>query len=771
MKTALVVCALMGALFCPGVADGQTNSQCLITGPASVCPFSFNSYTAQTSFTNEWHFYRWSFATNSSGAVFFGTTNGTSVGVGAGGSGSFTLRFQVIEFIEGAFVVDECTYSVTSQDAEPPNIACGGTVVVDEDPESGGAIVIYDYPEVSDNCSSEPSVDCSPPSGSFFPVGTTNVTCTAYDSSENSASCTFQVQVVPSITPPVTQIPITRTNVPLGGSVTLCVEVTGTGPFEYQWRRNGANIPGETNDCIAMESISLNHGGSYTLAVANEAGAVLSDPILVLLDFPRRTGGDNFANRTTILGPFGVLAGSNEEATAENGEPRHAGKPGGSSIWYTWTPRASGIAGIITIGSTFDTLLAVYTGSNPSNLVEIVSDDERGGFHTSLLRFNAREGTNYQIVVDGYGGAQGEFLVGWFFEQTTVLLPIILSQPRSMTIAPGGRAEFTVDAVPGCDDGHHDCRHLRDHHSQHGNEDKIRVDYQWFRNGQAISGATNTNYVVLNARIEDVGDYTVQVSKFGRITESVVASLQLNLTGNESQNVRGENKFLDSSGGTPLELGGFGVPPREPPGLFIAASATASAGTIVHGYTGTQVFDTINGDTEPNDQLICGVIGGASVWVTFVPQDPGMLHLNTEGSTYNTVMAVFRRSQNNPNVLRQIDCDNNGGAGTASLLNVPVEAGQTNFVMVDGVQGAKGILSLNYSLVTTALVIALGEPVAGQPQVRVSGHPAIHFTIERSQDMITWTPVTTATAPSGIFDFVDTTAPAGPKYYRALILP
>jgi hypothetical protein len=40
-----------------------------------------------------------------------------------------------------------------------------------------------------------PTVVCAPPSGSPFPVGTTQVTCTATDSSRNSASCTFNVTV------------------------------------------------------------------------------------------------------------------------------------------------------------------------------------------------------------------------------------------------------------------------------------------------------------------------------------------------------------------------------------------------------------------------------------------------------------------------------------------------------------------------------------------------------------------------------------------------
>jgi hypothetical protein len=54
-----------------------------------------------------------------------------------------------------------------------------------------------------------PNVVCVPPSGSFFPRGTTIVTCTAIDFSGNQSTRQVTVQVVPelprparSLTPP-----------------------------------------------------------------------------------------------------------------------------------------------------------------------------------------------------------------------------------------------------------------------------------------------------------------------------------------------------------------------------------------------------------------------------------------------------------------------------------------------------------------------------------------------------------------------------------------
>jgi hypothetical protein len=48
-------------------------------------------------------------------------------------------------------------------------------------------------------------ITCTPASGSTFPVGTTNVSCTAQDGAGNNRTCSFPVQVRLELLP--TQIP------------------------------------------------------------------------------------------------------------------------------------------------------------------------------------------------------------------------------------------------------------------------------------------------------------------------------------------------------------------------------------------------------------------------------------------------------------------------------------------------------------------------------------------------------------------------------------
>jgi hypothetical protein len=68
-----------------------------------------------------------------------------------------------------------------------------------EAPDGSGMNVAYSV-SVSDDRDPSPTVTCTPESGSFFPVGSTTVTCTATDQSGNVATGTFAVHVLPPMT-------------------------------------------------------------------------------------------------------------------------------------------------------------------------------------------------------------------------------------------------------------------------------------------------------------------------------------------------------------------------------------------------------------------------------------------------------------------------------------------------------------------------------------------------------------------------------------------
>lgn len=122
---------------------------------------------------------------------------------------------------------------------------------------------------------------------------------------------------------------------------------------------------------------------------------------------PALGGNDQFANRFPIVGQTNTVIGSNTNATKEAGEPAHAGNDGGRSVWWTWTAPASTPVRFDTVGSSFDTVLAVYAGSAMNVLTLVDADSHSGVGGRSVVTFEAVQGVEYQIAVDGFNNGDG----------------------------------------------------------------------------------------------------------------------------------------------------------------------------------------------------------------------------------------------------------------------------------------------------------------------------------------------------------------------------
>lgn len=146
------------------------------------------------------------------------------------------------------------------------------------------------------------------------------------------------------------------------------------------------------------------------------AGSVALQLVLFGFHTHGAAANDRFVNAQVISGSTGSTAGSNTSANKEQGEPDHADNPGGSSIWYRWTAPVTGPFSFNTFGSSFDTLLAVYTGSSVSALTVVASNDDYGSNLTSEVGFTATVGTTYSIAVDGYDNETGTVTLNWLAE-------------------------------------------------------------------------------------------------------------------------------------------------------------------------------------------------------------------------------------------------------------------------------------------------------------------------------------------------------------------
>lgn len=123
---------------------------------------------------------------------------------------------------------------------------------------------------------------------------------------------------------------------------------------------------------------------------------------------------DLFASHTLLSGDSGRIQAHNLNATKESGEPSHAGNAGGRSVWWRWIPSVSGQASFDTHGSSFDTLLVVYSGTSLTGLTAVAANDNDGSAgNTSGVTFTALAGYEYLVAVDGFNGASGSITLNW----------------------------------------------------------------------------------------------------------------------------------------------------------------------------------------------------------------------------------------------------------------------------------------------------------------------------------------------------------------------
>ncbi len=154
-----------------------------------------------------------------------------------------------------------------------------------------------------------------------------------------------------------------------------------------------------------------------------------NDPSVISVEPDQRVsinaapGNDTFASATGIAGASGNITGTTRSATRESGEPRPLSVWGtsGSSIWYSWTATDTGTLSLSTVGSNYDTMLAIYTGSAVGALTVLpngANDDFGAGLLTSSVSVNVIAGTTYRIVIDGYGRTSGNTKLNWLLTPT-----------------------------------------------------------------------------------------------------------------------------------------------------------------------------------------------------------------------------------------------------------------------------------------------------------------------------------------------------------------
>jgi hypothetical protein len=124
---------------------------------------------------------------------------------------------------------------------------------------------------------------------------------------------------------------------------------------------------------------------------------------------------DNFESSQTAPGiPYTQVIDDVAGATIQTGEPVVSAacdgkmlKLGTNTVWYKFTPASSGLLSMDTVGSNYDTYMAVWTGNAITNLALVGCDDDNQTSLTSQLSIKLTAGIPYYIQVAKYNGKVG----------------------------------------------------------------------------------------------------------------------------------------------------------------------------------------------------------------------------------------------------------------------------------------------------------------------------------------------------------------------------
>lgn len=163
-----------------------------------------------------------------------------------------------------------------------------------------------------------------------------------------------------------------------GNSLATLVTVGATfDPFDYPLR------------------IPVSAGIAYQIAIDNSIG--LAGPFTFDFNFNRAPANDDFSRRQRLAGDHVLVHANNLGASAEPGEPDHAGSPAAASLWWSWTAPASGQLDIdATNEQGQELLVGVYTGDVLTNLMDASPEYNYPSGYSLIVQ----AGITYQIAVD-----------------------------------------------------------------------------------------------------------------------------------------------------------------------------------------------------------------------------------------------------------------------------------------------------------------------------------------------------------------------------------
>jgi hypothetical protein len=309
-----------------------------------------------------------------------------------------------------------------------------------------------------------------------------------------------------------------------GASVTFTTTAGGTGPFTYQWSKDGTPIAGATSASYTVAGpITMAQAGTYSVVVTGACGTASQSATLTVnavttatdpSDATRCVGGESVIFSTTAggTGPFtyqwskdgAPIAGATSASYTVAG-PITMAQAGTYSVVVTGTCGTASQSATLTVN-------AVTTATDPSDATRCVGGE-------SVIFSTTAGGTGpftYQWSKDGAP------IAGATMSSYTVAGPITMAQAGTYSVVVTGAcgtasqsATLTVNAVTTATDPSDATRCVGGASvtftTTAGGTGPFT--YQWSKDGAPIAGATSASYTVAGPiTMAQAGTYSVVVT-------------------------------------------------------------------------------------------------------------------------------------------------------------------------------------------------------------------------------------------------------------------
>lgn len=544
---------------------------------------------------------------------------------------------------------------------------------------------------------------------------------------EISVSAQGGLRVVPGTTVAI-RVSVTDLTAVNNATVTGSLSTGGNLTFV-----NDGTPPDATpNDNVYSANMTVPDGVSaFTLLVTASAPGKVSASANVGFTVIVPPPNDMFANAEVITSLPALRTGSNLDSTPESGEPNVENIGGGSTVWYAWTAGQSGVVTASTDGSNFDTLLGVYTGTAVTALSLVGSnDDVNGSTFTSAVVFQAVAGQTYHFLIDGYFGDQGDVQFNLDADP-----PLTNDNFNSRTAISGINKTFTGYNLGATSEANEPANN--------GLAADRSVWWEW--DSGTISG---TVYLSTVGSTFDTRVAVYTGSAFGSLTlvaqNNDVDFNDYLLQSEVSFAVAAGQKYQIAVNSARVDDGAIKLTIAQQPDNDFFASARTLTGTFAVD-TGLNIGasgQTGEPDYDPALQ------NSKSLWWKWTAPKSGNAVVTTDGSPFDTTLAVYTGQTIGSLALVAVNDDRNGRLYT-SLVSFGAVQGTTYYIKVDGYfydpWVDDGVVDLLLSMDGASRLGTLETREDGSLSLELIGEPERPYLLSATPDFLNWTPVSTNT--------------------------